>query len=209
MKEFITLLISALAVSCAPKAIIPKAVPAPAQRLSALPEIDKASNAAAQTAAHSRKLEARLETIRTVAGEQVIAAVGARAEAQRLREQKSATENELAGLTIMLGNSERLARDLFAEAEGARVAKQQGESLREALGDALANARILAGEKEIETQSLRIQRDHFAAEFERVAMSDLTARADVERLKGQRAMLLWTSGGMLLLLAVAAFVILR
>lgn len=120
-------------VGCAPKLdpIPPRAIPAPRQSEAVTPLVDRVRAEAAKSGEVSAKLEGRVEALQRTTGELRAGMSAATAEADRLRKQKAATEQELDGLWQLLTASDEHAKRLFAEVEEAKSAAEAQRQQRQ------------------------------------------------------------------------------
>ncbi len=141
----ILLLCALLACSCAPRAIPVSGVPtAPPRAVPAAPAAQAAARSASATGAVSAKLESRVEDLQQKATGLRKGINAAVTEADRLRQQKTASEKEIDALWQMLAGHEAKVRDLFAEAE-AETLRMQRDDLAASLQAATADTHRLRG----------------------------------------------------------------
>lgn len=169
----------------------PKAIPAPRQSVAVTPLVDRVRADAAKSGEVSAKLEGKVDDLQRTTGELRAGMSAATAEADRLRKQKAATEQELDGLWQLLTASDEHAKRLFAEvgeAKSAAEAQRQQRQLSEVRLNELAQAAIA---RDTETLELRDQRDHLATELNHATtvtipkLSDQLRKAEMRAAVGQ------------------------
>jgi hypothetical protein len=214
IRPIASIIVCVLAVaSCAGTTQVPpKAIPAPRQSMAVTPLVDQARADAAKGGEVSSRLESKVESLQRTTGELRSGMAMATAEADRLRKQKAATENELDALWQMLNGTEARAVALFAEVESAKLIADEQKAHRviaEKRLDELAKAAIA---RDNETLELRDQRDHYAAELDKAGKVHADILAKLSKAEMKAAVGTYLKGivwfiGIVLVLIVAVRVI--
>lgn len=146
--------------SCAPKAVPvtdyrPQAAVQPVAAVAPSAAIARDATAKADTA--SAITADRIDTVSKQSASLRDGLSQAIAEADRLRQQKSATEAELEATWQSLNALGNRARDLFQEAEAAKLAAKEEKALREYANLRFQQMEMLAQQKDIENSGLKLQ----------------------------------------------------
>lgn len=152
-------------VGCQSTQMPPRAVVATIQSAAVSPLVDRSKADAARTNEAASKLESKVDDLRLTTTALRAGMTAATAEAERLRDQKTASEKELQGLWELLTASDQHAKQLFAEVEKAKTIADQQKSFRllaERNLDELAKAAIA---RDTETVELRAQRDQLSKDL--------------------------------------------
>lgn len=216
MKKLVGLFIVTLLASCA-------TTPTPPpertfQQSYDRPAIDSTAAAVDRTTGDVRReadaLRGQVGTLRVAASEATRSARSARAELDRLIEQKAATEVELSDLSLLFKDLEQ--RNLFLETEAERL-ESGHQGLRttiEKLEKTVRDLRIAATRKDEEVaelrQLLKSANDHndaLQADNERLAKAAQKAEVGQASAKTYRNILIWSAIG--LFIALLLFVAIR
>lgn len=168
--SLIVIALSSLALSCWPrpadpvtKPVIPKA---PVVTESASPTMDKAGRKTSEADTQSAITEERVSRAKNAADEAKARMKTALEEADRLRKQKTASENELVALYNQLVAQDQKMGVLLIDLTGAQSSLAAERKLRKEANDLLADARAKVAARDAETALLRSQLDQANAQAE-------------------------------------------
>lgn len=147
--------------SCIHKDVNPIITPvkpkAPAESVSAAPTADKVERKTAEADSQSAVTEERVARAKSAADEAKAKMRTAVEEADRLRKQKSASENELLNLYNQLVAQDQKMGSLLTDLTGAQSSLFTERKLRKEASDLLALTRVQIAERDAETTMLRAQ----------------------------------------------------
>lgn len=170
MRPTFLLLVLALALpSCAVRRPVPGMIPtAPAKAAPIAPAVAAARADAAATDAVSQRLETQVAVLKRSAETLQGSLAKSFVEASRLRDQKSASEQELNGLYMSLGDSKALTQSLVDEVAVARSTADEQAALRLKAEKDRDDLFVAAAAKDAENATLRSQNTDLGATVTRL-----------------------------------------
>lgn len=190
----------------------PMTAPAPVRPPETPPMAVIVDDAAATGATRDRtavKLESQVQAISERAASLRDGISEATREADRLRQQKTATEKELVALWAMLTNEQKHARVLFEESERNQALADQHRRERETAESQLVRLADVSRKAEIELKALRANHDAMAGQIDQARKTEASLQGRLEKAQEQAAVARFIKGaaaiaiGSLVIAAVA------
>lgn len=195
-------------VSCWPKPADPLVKPlhpvAPGKTQSAGPAVDQAGKKSSEADTQSALTEERINRAKVVADDAKARMKTALDEADRLRKQKTASENELVALYNQLVAQDQKMGSIIQDLSSAQSSLTTERKLRKEANDLLADARTKIAARDAETSMLRAQLDQSNAQAEAYfnsakASADALEKAQVKAAAAEGRITTWFRIAMALL----------
>jgi chromosome segregation ATPase len=164
-KRILACLATLAIAACAPDQIAPPPVARPVETVPIAPLVEKARQEAADARETASQLSDKVDVLHDQTAKLGTGLKAATAEADRLRQQKAASEKELDGLWQMLTNEQSRAAALFDEVEKSKTLADQHRQQLLIAAKRIDALLVEAARADAELTALRAQHDDQAAQI--------------------------------------------
>ena len=164
-KRILACLITLAFSACAPDHIAPTPVARPVETVPITPLVEKARQEAADARETASQLSDKVDVLHDQTAKLGTGLKAATAEADRLRQQKAASEKELEGLWQMLTNEQARAAEMFRQVETSKELAALATKQRMLAETRLGELTELAAARDSEVANLRLHADGLSAQI--------------------------------------------